>query len=115
MSKTYHLLVVLELFEFVVELLNLRLCILALFSDCQATILNSFNLELVFYVFLHEFLFLGEVFCQKLLSVGKGIFDLCNLNRCDVSEHLMVPHRHSVPIVVKPDSNRLRQHGRIAA
>ena len=61
MCVTYHLLVVLELFEFAVELGNFRFGVLARLICRRASVLDSFDLELVLSILLHETLFLLHV------------------------------------------------------
>lgn len=103
---TYHLLVVLKLFKFAVELGNFRFGVLARLVCHRASVLDSFDLELVLSILLHETLFLLHVFGKELLSVGQSILELCDLDRCNIPEHLVVSNRHRI-CIAQVDSNRL--------
>ena len=77
---TYHLLVVLKLFEFAVELGNFRLGVLARLVCRCAPVLDPLDLKLVLGILLHETLFLLHVLGQELLSVGQGVLELSDFD-----------------------------------
>ena len=65
-------------------------------------------------VFLHQALFFCEILGQELLSIIESILQLSDLNRCDVTEHLLVLYRDGVPLMVEPDADGLGQSCGIA-
>ncbi len=70
---TYHLLVLLKLFEFLIHLRYLRLCTLARFICILQSVFNSLYLKLVFGVLLHKRLFLLHVCREEVLCISQGI------------------------------------------
>ena len=64
-------------------------------------------------IFLHQNFFLFHVLCEETFCVGQGIFQLADLNRCDIFEQFLVLHWESVMLVIKLNSYGLCEPGRV--
>ena len=62
-------------------------------------------------VFLHQNFFLFHVLSEEALCVGQGVFQLTDLNRCDIFEQFLVLGWESVMLVIKLNSYRLGESG----
>ncbi len=105
--STYHLLIRLELFEFVIELGDLCLCVLAPFILSLASIFHTLNFKLMLSILLHQLLFFLHILCQQLFSVSERIFKFCNFDRSYIAEHLLVFDWNCVSLVIKMDVDGL--------
>jgi len=114
LSPTYCFLVLLSLFEFLFELLDLVLSFFLRPCDVGTPVFDPFDFKLMLYFLLHEAFFLGEVLRKQRFSVSERVPQLCDLNGGDVAEHFLVFDRHCVAIVVKSDAYGLREVSRVA-